>query len=183
LLDTRQHGRPDTTTWQIDPNDGPAKARERMSRPDVDMACRNGLTIGQNTLSPQGGLTYMNVDERIAELTRKMLRRKFFAVLSQPSPTPERLKALLPAHLEYMIALEKRGLLFASGPLTDGEGPPSGAGLTILRASDAREARRLAEADPFVTNGLRTFELKEWTIMEGTLGLRVNLSDQSVEVA
>jgi hypothetical protein len=25
---------------------------------------------------------------------------------------------LLPAHLEYLIGLEKRGLLFASGPLT-----------------------------------------------------------------
>ena len=45
------------------------------------------------------------------------------------------------------------------------------------------EARALAEADPFVKNGVRTFELKEWTVMEGTLGLRVNLSDQSVEVA
>ena len=125
----------------------------------------------------------MNVDERIAELTQKMLRRKLYAVLSQPSPTPEKLKALLPSHLEYMIGLEKRGVLFASGPLADGEGPPNGAGLTVLRAASAQEARELAEADPFVVNGLRTFELKEWTIMEGTLGLRVNLSDQSVEVA
>jgi hypothetical protein len=125
----------------------------------------------------------MNVDERIAELTQKMLRRKLYAVLSQPSPTPEKLKALLPSHLEYMIGLEKRGVLFASGPLADGEGPPNGAGLTVLRAASAHEARALAEADPFVVSGLRTFELKEWTIMEGTLGLRVNLSDQSVEVA
>ena len=125
----------------------------------------------------------MNIDARIAELTGKMLRRKFYAVLSKPSPTPEKLKALLPAHLEYMIALEKRGLLFASGPLADGDGPPNGAGLTILRVASAQDARALAEADPFVANGLRTFELKEWTIMEGTLGLRVNLSDQSVEVA
>ncbi len=125
----------------------------------------------------------MNVDERIAELTQKMLRRKFFAVLSHPSPAPDRLKALLPAHLEYMIGLEKSGVLFASGPLSDGGGPPSGAGLTVLRAANAGEARALADADPFVVNGLRTYELKEWTIMEGTLGLRVNLSDQSVEVA
>jgi uncharacterized protein len=125
----------------------------------------------------------MDVEERIAALTQKMLRRKFYAVLWQPSPTPEKLKALLPAHLEYMIALEKRGVLFASGPLSDGAGPPSGAGLTVLRVASAEEARALAEADPFVRSGLRTFELKEWTIMEGTLGLRVNLSDQSVEVA
>ena len=125
----------------------------------------------------------MGVDARIAELTQKMLRRKLYAVLSHPSPSPEKLKALLPAHLEYMISLEKRGVLFASGPLSDGKGPPSGAGLTVLRVADINQARALAEADPFVRNGLRTFEVKEWTIMEGTLGLRVNLSDQSVEVA
>ena len=124
----------------------------------------------------------MDVEQRIAELTQKMLRRKFYAVLSQPSATPEKLKALLPAHLEYMIGLEKRGVLFASGPLSDGAGPPNGAGLTVLRAASAGEALALADADPFVVNGLRTYELKEWTIMEGTLGLRVNLSDQSVEV-
>ena len=124
----------------------------------------------------------MDVNERIAELTRNMLRKKFFVVLSQPSTTPEKLKALLPAHLEYMIGLEKRGVLFASGPLSDGAGPPSGAGLTILRVTNAREARKIANADPFVVNGLRSFELKEWTVMEGSLGLRVQLSDQSVEV-
>ena len=81
-----------------------------------------------------------------------------------------------------MIGLEKRGLVFASGPLADSEGPPTGAGLTVLRAKDAKEARALAEGDPFFINKLRTFELKEWTIMEGTLGLRVNLSDQTIEV-
>ena len=64
----------------------------------------------------------MNVDERIAALTGKMLRRKLYVVLSQPSPTPEKLKPLLPAHLEYMIGLEKRGVLFASGPLADEPG-------------------------------------------------------------
>ena len=125
----------------------------------------------------------MDLDQRIAELTQKMLRRKLYAVISQPSSAPEKLKPLLPAHLEYMIGLEKRGLLFASGPLSDGAGPPSGAGLTILRAASAEEARALAEADPFVTSGVRTFEIKEWTIMEGSLGLKVNLSDQSIEVA
>jgi uncharacterized protein YciI len=124
----------------------------------------------------------MDVNEQIAELTRNMLRLKFFVVLSQPSPTPEKLKALLPAHLEYMIGLEKRGVLFASGPLSEGAGPPTGAGLTVLRVANAREARKIAKADPFVVNGLRSFELKEWTVMEGSLGLRVQLSDQSVEV-
>jgi hypothetical protein len=30
---------------------------------------------------------------------------------------------------------------------------------------------------------VQTFDIKEWTIMEGSLGLKVNLSDQSIEVA
>lgn len=120
--------------------------------------------------------------ERVAELTRKMLRKKLYVLLTKPSVPPEKLKPFLSAHLEYMIGLEKRGLVFASGPLSDGEGPPTGQGLTVLRAKSAAEARALAEGDPFFVNGLRTFELKEWTVMEGALSLRVNLSDQSIEV-
>jgi uncharacterized protein len=124
----------------------------------------------------------MFFEERVAELMRKMLRKKLYVLISTPVVPPEKLKPFLMAHLEYMIGLEQRGLVFASGPLADGEGPPSGHGLTVLRAKSAPEARALAEADPFFINGLRTFELKEWTIMEGTLGLSVNLSDRSVEV-
>ncbi len=120
--------------------------------------------------------------ERVAGLMHKMLRKKLYVLISKPLVPPEQLAPFLLAHLEYMIALEKRGLVFASGPLADGEGPPTGHGLTVLRAKDAKEARELAEGDPFFVNGLRTFELKEWTIMEGTLGLRVNLSDQTIEV-
>lgn len=124
----------------------------------------------------------MNEDERVAQITKKMLRKKFYALLSKPLVAPEKLKPFLAAHLEYMVGLEKNGVVFASGPLSDGDGPPTGLGLTVLRVASAEEARTLAEADPFYRNGLRSFEIKEWTIMEGTLGLRVNLSDQSIEV-
>jgi hypothetical protein len=124
----------------------------------------------------------MFFEERVADLTRKMLRKKLYVVLSNPAVAPDKLQPFLSAHLEYMIGLEKRGHVFASGPLADCTGPPTGAGLTVLRARDLNEARALAEGDPFFVNGLRTFELKEWTVMEGTLGVRVNLSDQSVEV-
>ena len=125
----------------------------------------------------------MFFEERVAELTRKMLRKRFYVVLSKPAVAPDKLQPFLSAHLEYMIGLEKRGHVFASGSLADGAGPPTGAGLTVLRAKDLNEARALAEGDPFFVNGLRTFELKEWTVMEGTLGVRVNFSDQSIEVA
>ena len=125
----------------------------------------------------------MTDEERAAALLQKMLRKKFFAVLSKPRVAPEQLRPVLAAHLDYMIDLEKRGAIFASGPLADAEQPPQGEGLTILRAASAAEARAIAEGDPFFKNGLRTFELKEWTVMEGTLGLRINYSDQTIELA
>src|SRR5262249_43362844 len=124
----------------------------------------------------------MDEDARAAGLMQKMLRKKLYVLISTPRVAPDKLKPLLATHLDYMIDLERRGLLFASGPLTDA-GAASGHGLTILRTKDAAEARDIAEAEPFFAHGLRSFELKEWTVMEGTLGLRINLSDQSVEVA
>ncbi|HZR60491.1 MAG TPA: YciI family protein [Xanthobacteraceae bacterium] len=125
----------------------------------------------------------MTDDARAAALMQKMLRKKLYVVLSKPLVAPEQLRPVLAAHLDYMIDLEKRGVIFASGPLADPERPPQGEGLTILRAANAADARAIAEADPFFKNGLRTFELKEWTVMEGMLGLRVNYSDQTIELA
>jgi uncharacterized protein YciI len=81
-----------------------------------------------------------------------------------------------------MIGLERQGVLFASGPLAEADGAMRGDGLTILRAADADAARKIAQADPFVVHGLRSFELREWTVMEGSLGIRLNFSDQSLVV-
>jgi uncharacterized protein YciI len=122
-------------------------------------------------------------EERIRELTQRMLRRKLYVVLSKGGTTSEQIGAVLPQHLEYMIGLEKQGILFASGPLTAPPGAPAGDGLTILRAGSAEEARAIAAADPFVVNKLRTFEVREWTLMEGSFGVTVNFSDQSLDIA
>jgi uncharacterized protein len=122
-------------------------------------------------------------EERIRELTKTMLRKKLYVVLSKGGAAPEEIAKHLPHHLEYMIGLEKKGVLFASGPLAEAGGATRGDGLTILRAESAAAARKIAEADPFVVNGLRSFELREWTVMEGSLGIKVNLSDQSLELA
>jgi uncharacterized protein YciI len=122
-------------------------------------------------------------EERIRQLTQGMLRKKLYVVLSKGGADPEQLAKHLPAHLEYMIDLEKKGVLFASGPLSDTEAKMRGDGLTILRAAGAEEARRIAETDPFFVAGLRSFELREWTLMEGSFGIRVNFSDQSLEIS
>jgi uncharacterized protein YciI len=122
-------------------------------------------------------------EERIRQLTQRMLRKKLYVVFSKGAATAEQIGALLPQHLEYMIGLEKKGVLFASGPLTTAAGAPAGDGLTILRAANAEEARAIAAADPFVVNKLRSFDLREWTLMEGSFGVKLNLSDQSLDFA
>ena len=124
-----------------------------------------------------------SAQKRIQQLTQRMLRKRLYVVLSKGAATPEQIGKHLPAHLEYMIALEKKGTVFASGPLSDPDGQQRGNGLTILRAASVQAARKIAAADPFVTGGLRTFEVREWTVMEGSLGIRVNFSDQTLEVA
>jgi uncharacterized protein len=122
-------------------------------------------------------------EERIRELTQRMLRKKLFVVLSKGAATADQISALLPHHLEYMIGLERKGVLFASGPFAANPGAPVGDGLTILRAASAEEASTIASADPFVVNKLRSFEVREWTLMEGSFGLKVNFSDQSLDIA
>ena len=74
--------------------------------------------------------------ERIRELTKTMLRKKLYVVLSKGGAAPEKIAEHLPHHLEYMIGLEKKGVLFASGPLAEADGKTRGDGLTIVRASE-----------------------------------------------
>ena len=73
----------------------------------------------------------MPEDDRVAALTQKMLRRKLYVVFSKPVRGFEPMKPFLATHLDYMIGLEKQGVLFASGPLSDPEGNMSGEGMTI----------------------------------------------------
>jgi len=114
---------------------------------------------------------------KIAELTKGMLRLKLFVIFSYGKGLD--LKPYLADHLSYMIALEREGKLFASGPFGDGT---RGDGMTIVRAADAEEARALALRDPFVINGIRTFKIECWTVMEGSLGVTLNFSDRSAQI-
>lgn len=115
---------------------------------------------------------------RIRELTQGMLKKKLYAVLWDGKGAD--LAPHLAEHLEFMIALEREGKLFASGPFDLGK---SSDGLTILRAASADEAREVALRDPFVRNGIRTFQIREWIVMEGSFGINVNYSDRSIEIS
>jgi uncharacterized protein len=116
--------------------------------------------------------------QRVQQLTERMLGKKLYVVLSSAKRGAD-LMPHLAAHLEYMIKREKKRLLFASGPFTRAPGD----GMTIFRTASLKWAHTIAARDPLVVNGLRTFDIREWTLNEGSLGLSLNLSDQIVEVA
>ena len=122
------------------------------------------------------------LQERIGELTRGMLRKRLFAVISKGADRPELIHSLLPEHLQYMIGLEKAGILFASGPLTAGDGAVVGDGLTILNVDTLEHARTLASIDPFARSGARTFSVREWTLMEGRMQVTLSFSDKSLSL-
>jgi uncharacterized protein YciI len=114
---------------------------------------------------------------KIAQLTKGMLRLKLFVIFSYGKGLD--LKPYLADHLAYMIELEQLGKLFASGPFGDGT---KGDGMTIVRTANEDEARDIALRDPFVANGIRTFKIQPWTVMEGSLSVTVSFSDRSAKI-
>ncbi len=119
---------------------------------------------------------------KINQLVSKMLQKRFFVVHLVPLKTMDNMLPILPEHLEYMIGLENRGVLFASGPFLEAEGKLSGEGMMILRASSSEQAMAIAAEDPFHKAGLRNFEVKEWQVNEGRLNVTVNFSNGSYSI-
>ncbi len=122
------------------------------------------------------------LQDRINALSEPMLQKIFYVVLSTPLRPMSELEPLLPEHLNYMIGLEKRGVLFASGPFLADEQLAAGHGLTILRVSSREEAEAIARDDPFNKSGLRSFEVRTWQLNEGSFTVTVHYSDKSYRV-
>lgn len=118
------------------------------------------------------------IDPKIAELLKGMLNLKLFVIFSSGKGLD--LKPFLADHLNYMIELERKGKLFASGPFGN---PANGDGMTVVRAKDIDEAHELAKHDPFVVNGIRTYKIEPWTVMEGSLSFTVNFSDKTSTIS
>ena len=118
----------------------------------------------------------------IQQLTSKMLNKRLYAVIWKSYGKPDLIKANLAKHLQFMIGLEQRGALFASGPFAPGNGAQIGDGMTILRAVTLDEAKVFANSDPFVIAGARSYEIREWTLMEGRIGISLDFSDNSYRI-
>jgi uncharacterized protein YciI len=106
-----------------------------------------------------------------------LLGREYWLIRSSPreTTTTQDIERVAGEHVDWLLKLEADGVVFLSGPLTSGPGVSAGSGITVLRADSAAEAAEIAAADPFVTHGLRTFEVFGWRVNEGAIQLGVSL--------
>jgi uncharacterized protein YciI len=71
-------------------------------------------------------------------------RRRLFLVTMTADVAPDRLMPHLADHLEYMTELDRRGVLFASGPFVSADGAPTGEASPQRWVSRARLSAQLA---------------------------------------
>jgi hypothetical protein len=112
--------------------------------------------------------------------TAKLLGKEMYLVVARPVRSSE-IEKRLADHIAHQIDMEKRGIMFAAGPLYSRGSDIPEAGMFILRANSFEEAEALANEDPLHKAGLRTFTLQKWRINEGSLKITVNFSDQSMK--
>jgi len=82
-----------------------------------------------------------------------------FAILLSKIPGRETSPQTIRRHIEHIRKLDDDGQLVLCGPFID---HPSG--LVIVKAGDVADATRIAMADPFVREGVRTFEVRTWLL-------------------
>jgi hypothetical protein len=114
--------------------------------------------------------------------TEGMLQKDLYVIFTRPVAPRDKIMELLPKHLERQVELEKQGILFAAGPMqSQDEGKPR-TGMIIIRADSFEHAHEIAMGDPFHAEGLREFDIWNWSMNEGSLNITINYSDQSAVV-
>lgn len=80
-----------------------------------------------------------------------------FVILLNKVPNKETTKEVIKSHVEHLKTLDQQGKLVLSGPFTDF---PSG--MVVIKAANKIEAETIAQADPFVIEGVRSYEIRTW---------------------
>lgn len=115
-------------------------------------------------------------------LTSRMLGKEMYLVTARPARSPLITDALLKAHLERQVDLERRGIMFAAGPIYPRGSDLPDAGMFVIRASSFEEAQAIADEDPLHKAGIRTYTLHKWRINEGGVTVTINYSDQTARI-
>ena len=113
--------------------------------------------------------------------TTRFLGKEMYLVVTRPVRSPE-IEKRLKDHLDHQVDLEKRGIMFAAGPLYPRGSDIPEAGMFVLRANSFEEADAIAKEDPLHKAGLRTYTLQKWRLNEGRITVTVDFSDQTMTI-
>ena len=74
-------------------------------------------------------------------------------------PDREATNEVVARHIAHLRKLNQQNRLLLAGPFTD---YPSG--MVIINATNKEQAVQIAEADPFVKEGVRSYSIKTWLL-------------------
>lgn len=127
------------------------------------------------------------MSDDLATMRRKLLRKQFYAIFMEPpAPMDDPIAGfgdVLREHLAFLNDLEKRGILFASGPFRDGSAGWGGDGMALIRADSLEEAEAIARDEPFQKAGIRHNRVRPWQLNEGGFSLTVRFMDNEFVLA
>ncbi len=114
---------------------------------------------------------------KIIESSAPSLRMQLYVVTSTANSL-DAVKQNLAEHRTYLRSLEDQNVLFGAGPLWTEDGQYfEGDGMLIYRAASVEEATAIAQDDPMHTSGARTFRIRPWLLNDGSITIRVALSE------
>lgn len=127
-----------------------------------------------------------SLSRAVADIQNSLVREQCYICWMTPNdkapPMPVSKEEMRIIHHEYLLDLERRGILFGAGPFVDEKGERHGAGMIIIRAATRAEAEALAFAEPYTKAGQRIMTLTPWQRNEGAVNLRLRFADGVLEV-
>ncbi|MNO27365.1 YciI-like protein [compost metagenome] len=82
-----------------------------------------------------------------------------YVIILSPTPQDRRDMEIIRAHVKHLQELERSGQLVMCGPFSDSPG-----GMVIIRADSREEAEQIAQRDPYILTGIRSYELRTWEL-------------------
>jgi uncharacterized protein YciI len=127
-----------------------------------------------------------DLSRKVEGIQKSLVREQCYICWMTPNdkapPMPVSKEEMRLVHHEYLLDLERRGILFGAGPFVDETGERHGAGMIIVRAASRAEAEKIAFAEPYTKAGQRIMTLTPWQRNEGTLALNLRFADGVLEV-
>ena len=133
-----------------------------------DEAFERGPQIWKQSAAGEIQMTHDRSGTGVMDLSRAhgFVAKLFYLMQTTPVRGLDAVFASLPAHLQYWVDLEKRGVLLAGGPLLpeDLSQDYKGDGLVVFRAGSLEEAQHISAQDPMHLSGARQFTVTPWLV-------------------